>query len=77
MKAQNDHLNPSVSNANPFFLFPPGDICLQAWSLAQSAIVVIRSRRPMLQTANATWSAKERRATCAEGPTDCPSIGWS
>lgn len=59
------------------FPFPPGVTCLPVWSSEQSATAVTRSRRPMLRRANATWSVKERRATCAEEPTDCPSIGWS
>lgn len=59
------------------FLFPPEGTCTQVWSSEPSATAVTRSRLPMLQIANAIWSAKERRATCAEEPTDCPSIGWS
>lgn len=58
-------------------LSPPEVICTQAWSLEPSVTVVTRSRRPTRQRANATWSVKERRATSAEEPTDCPSIGWS
>lgn len=68
---------PTLTILIPFFLFSPGAICMQAWSLERSAIVVIRSRRPMLQKANATWSARERRPMRAEDPTDCPSTGWS
>lgn len=55
----------------------PEVTCTQVWSLEQSVTVVTRSRRPMLQRVNATWSVKERRAICVEEPTDCPSIGWS
>lgn len=50
---------------------------MQAWSLEQSATVATRFRRPTSPTANAAWSVRGRRATCAEEPTDCPSIGWS
>lgn len=50
---------------------------MQVWSLEQSASAGTRSKHPMLQRANATWSVKERGATCVEEPTDCPSIGWS
>lgn len=65
----------------PVFLFLslllPGVTCTPVWSSERSATAATRSRRPTPRRANATWSAKERRATCAEEPTGCPSTGWS
>lgn len=60
-------------------LFPPFPevTCTLVWSSGQNATAATRSRPRTLPRANATWSVKERRATCAGEPTGCPSTGWS
>lgn len=81
MKLQS--FNPSsfmdVANPSSFFSLssPAGVTCTPVWSSEPSATAATRSRRPTPRRANATWSAKERRATCVEEPTGCPSTGWS
>lgn len=80
-------MNAQVINARLFDLTDDGKIvlpslraevtCSQVWSLEQSATAVTRFRRPTRRRANATWSAKAKRATCAEEPTGYPSTGWS
>lgn len=67
------HHTPSPPPVPPF----PEVTCTPVWSSGQNATAATRSRHRTPPRANATWSVKERRATCAGEPTGCPSTGWS